>query len=239
MASTALRTLLISPPSVASHPARLESLHAAHDRAATDIQMLDRLALGLVSLPATTYDRILILSDADDSRAESRRLIDRAVLGSLVKALRPGGRLESQDGSFASEKFAEEKREAILAGLVVDTTNSGASKPEASAAAVPLRRKREEASGSGKAVTMAAGTGAPGAPPVELNGGVTGSHINGSAAPSPAPAGVGFVDFSDDLDLPDENEDEDEELIDEDTLIDENDLARPIVQREHFPMATM
>lgn len=54
----------------------------------------------------------------------------------------------------------------------------------------------------------------------------------------PKPAGVGFVDFSDDLDEivtgedNYEDGDDDDDLIDEDTLLDEDDLARPINQRE-------
>lgn len=52
----------------------------------------------------------------------------------------------------------------------------------------------------------------------------------------PKPAGVGFVDFSDDLDEivtgedNYEDGDDDDDLIDEDTLLDEDDLARPINQ---------
>ena len=45
------------------------------------------------------------------------------------------------------------------------------------------------------------------------------------------PAGVGFVDFSDDFDVPDDDDDDDE-LIDEDELMTEEDLKRPIQQRE-------
>ena len=46
-----------------------------------------------------------------------------------------------------------------------------------------------------------------------------------------APAGAGFVDFSDDLGQPEA--DSDDELIDEDTLLDEEDLKRPIKIRKN------
>jgi hypothetical protein len=43
------------------------------------------------------------------------------------------------------------------------------------------------------------------------------------------PAGVGFVDFSDDFGDPMiTGEDEDDELIDEDTLLTEEDMKRPV-----------
>jgi hypothetical protein len=45
------------------------------------------------------------------------------------------------------------------------------------------------------------------------------------------PAGVGFVDFSDDLDDPIITG-EDDDLIDEDDLITEEDMARPVIQRK-------
>jgi anamorsin len=220
------RVLLLSPPSVAAHPERLEAVRAAHDRAHTDIQMLDRLALGLVSLPPATYDVVLLLSDADNTRGQSQKLLDRAVLARVVEAIRPGGKLTNQDGTFASEQHPDERREAILAGLAVEDANrgTGAVKPETTAAAVPLRRKRDKAEGGAAAVTSSAGTGAPGTAPVGFSRGGYAAQKEASATP----AGVGFVDFSDDLDLP---EDSDEELIDEDALIDESDLTRPIIQR--------
>jgi hypothetical protein len=53
---------------------------------------------------------------------------------------------------------------------------------------------------------------------------------NGAVAPAvavPAPVGVGFVDFSDDLDL---DAEDDEDVIDEETLLTEEDMLRPIQQ---------
>ncbi|MCJ1255602.1 electron carrier [Lignoscripta atroalba] len=217
------RTLLLSPPSLSSHPEKLNSIIEAHDRNATDIQMLDRLSLSLVSLPESTYDVILILTDADNTRTESQRLIGRDILKEVVKALKPGGRLRSQDGAFASTE-SEERREAILAGLVVATDNKdGVTKPNYDATqSVPLRFGKKKSEGSAAASTIPAGTGV-----VSLN--LNGKRKNGPPGPT-QPSGVGFVDFSDDFDAPIEEENSDDELIDEDTLLDDSDLARPIIQ---------
>ena len=218
--SPTLRTLLLSPPSLSSHPSALNNILEAHDRSATDIQMLDRLSLSLVTLPDSTYDVILILTDADNTRSESTRLLSREIFESIVKALKPGGRLKSQDGSFAASVNGEERREAILAGLLVQGTNDVVKPNYEATESIPLRFGGKNSEGGGVSTTSAMGTGA-----VSLN-------INGKRANVPPetkqPAGVGFVDFSDDLDEP---IDDDEDLIDEDTLLDEEDLARPIVQR--------
>src|SRR6201996_1143408 len=85
------RTLLLSPPSLSSHQEKLTAVMEIHDRAHTDLQMLDRLALGLVSLPQSTYDVIIVLCDADGSRRESQNLLNRDLMALLVKALNNGG----------------------------------------------------------------------------------------------------------------------------------------------------
>lgn len=216
------RTLLLSPPSLSSHPERLNNVLAAHDRGATDIQMLDRLALSLVSLPEATYDIILILTDADESRTESRHLLSKDLFGQISKSLKPGGKLRSQDGKFTTND-EQERREAILAGLVVQDQDMV--KPRyASDESVPLRIGRMKGQNGPAATTSALGTGA-----VSLN--LTGKRKNGPQQPS-RPAGVGFVDFSDDLGDP-EIDGSDDELIDEDTLLDEEDKRVDLVQRIH------
>lgn len=213
------RSLLLSPPSLSSHPDKLNNVLAAHDRNATDIQMLDRLSLSLVSLPEATYDIILVLADADNTRIESKKLLSRDVLLRIVQSMKPGGRLQSQDGKFATDD-AEERREAIFAGLLVEGDDMV--KPDHTATqSVPLRLGKNKSNG-GAATTSAAGTGA-----VSLN--LNGKRENGPPAPT-QPAGVGFVDFSDDLGTPEVDDDDD--LIDEDTLLDDDDLKRPVVQRK-------
>ena len=181
--------------------------------------MLDRLSLSLVSLPEATYDIILVLSGADDTRTESNKLLNRDVLSRIVRSLKPGGRLKSQDGKFATDD-TEERREAIFAGLLVE--GDGMVKPDDTATqSVPLRLGKNKSNG-GTATTSAAGTGA-----VSLN--LNAKRRNGPPA-SMQPAGVGYVNFSDDFGAP-EVDDEDD-LIDEDTLLDEEDLKRPVVQRK-------
>ena len=217
------RTLLLSPPSLSSHPERLEEIRAAHDRDATDIQMLDRLSMNLVSLPAETYDIILILTDADNSRRESQALLSSQLLSTLVKSLKAAGHLASQDNAFAATEDSTERREAIFAGLIVQ--DGKMVKPDyASTAAVPLRLGKKNTT----ATTSPAGTGA-----VSLN--LTGKRKNGPPDAT-QPAGVGFVDFSDDFNAPVEEEYDDDDLIDEDTLLSDEDLARPIVQRKPSPL---
>lgn len=195
------RTLLLAPPSLSSHPERLENVLEAHDRASTDIQMLDRLSLSLVTLPPSAYETIILLTDADNTRLESRRLLHRDTLAIIVAALKAGGTLRSQDGTYASTDNPDELLEATLSGLV--QAPNGVTKPDyGGMQSVPLRRGENRAQ--------------------------AGAGINKVSA---QPAGVGFVDFSDDFDTPEEGN-SDDELIDENTLLDESDLNRPIIQRK-------
>jgi len=207
--TTSQRTLLLAPPSLAAHEERVSALFSTFNRSTTDLHMLDRLAAGLVSLPAATYDLILVLTDVDGSRrAEAAALLaGRDVWARLVPAIKAGGALRSEDGTFRTA--APEAREAVLAGLVAGA--EGFTKPEyAEEEVVPLRfglKKKGIANG---------GVAAPVPAPAVQN-----------IQPA-APTGVGFVDFSDDLDL--DAEEDDDALIDEDTLLTEEDLKRPIPQ---------
>jgi len=217
--STSQRTLLLAPPSIASHEEKLHGVLSTHDRSTTDLQMLDRLSAGLVQLPDSTYDLILILTDADGTRKESSQLLVRGVVGRIAQALKAGGKLQAQDGTLGQASPSNEQTEAILVGLVAE---SGAMvKPDNSASdAVPLRLRRkpkvEAVSSAGPAVVPAA---------LPVNGKRKSVDIS-----SNKPAGVGFVDFSDDFGEPviTGEDSDDDELIDEDTLLTEEDLKRPV-----------
>lgn len=218
VASSAQRTLLLAPPSISAHPELLEQLAAAHDRSHTDIQMLDRLAHGLVALPRETYDIVLLLTDADGARTESRHIVDRNIMLKLVGALKAGGRLKSQDGMLGTVD-GPEKTEAILAGLIVDGgADGGLVKPNTSVSqAVPLRLGKKSTANGVHAT----------------NGTTTTNGKRKDIEPELSqPVGVGFVDFGDDFDVPIITG-EDDELINEDDLLTEEDLARPIILREY------
>lgn len=214
------RSLLLSPPSLSSHPEKLNKILAAYDRAYTDIQMLDRLSLSLVSLPDSTYDNILILLDADGTRRESEKLLNRDVFCHIAKALKPNGRLKSQDGTFALTDTVE-RREAIFAGLLIDKNEMAKPGHEATQS-VPLRFGKTQGEHGATASSQTASTTDL---PLNKNGKRT-SELSDATPLS----GVDFVEFGDDLDDAIEESDN-EELIDEDTLLNDEDLTRPIIQR--------
>ncbi|EMR64539.1 putative anamorsin family protein [Eutypa lata UCREL1] len=178
--------------------------------------MLDRLSAGLVNLPDATYDLILVLTDADGTRAESTLLLNRDVFTKIVPSLKIGGKIQAQDGSLTYATQTPDAREALLAGL--SPGSDGFTKPDDGAGdAVPLKLgfgKNKKKSTAGPAISN-----------------VTVHQANGKDAslnmvpPAVKPAGVGFVDFSDDFGIP---EDEDDDLIDEDTLLTEEDLNKPL-----------
>lgn len=205
--------------------------------------MLDRLSLSLVTLPESAYSAVLILSDADGSRTESQSLLqaNRMLLAQIIRALIPGGCLRSQDGLFPLPGSLEMK-EAVLAGLVVsrreggsEGTGSGMTKPNHEASqAVPLRlgpKKINASNGVSNGIV---------APQTKITDKVSlnrsPKRVNGATKSHPQMlTGVGFVDFSDDLDdTPVEqaaDSGSDDELIDEDTLLSDVDLSRPSAPR--------
>merc|ERR1712070_857796 len=210
--SSAQRTLLLAPPSVASHPDALTKVAEAYDRSATDIQMLDRLAMGLVALPSATYDVVLLLTDVDGSRTESGRILDRQVMEKLVQALKVGGRLRSQDGNLGSAQ-SKEQTEAILAGLVAGD-GEGLVKPDTTSGA--------------QTVTLSFGNSAKRKSEDISNG------VNGNGAVQAAPAGVGYDDGTtnddnDDIEIPDDEELQQAGQIDPDTMLTEEDRQKPII----------
>ncbi|CRK47915.1 hypothetical protein BN1723_016813 [Verticillium longisporum] len=213
------RSLLLAPPSVASHPSALAAVLASHPRATTDLQMLDRLSAGLITLPEATYDLILILSDADGSRAESTPLLlnNRALFGQVAEALRPGGQLRAQEGGSAGALTEVQAltREAVLSGLVADASGALA-KPDygdaGESVSLGLKFRKNKKSDAGPAV---------GAATVSLGGKPT--TVSMAPPVQSTPAGVGFVNLDDDF-----GDDDDDDLIDEDTLLTEEDLMRPV-----------
>ncbi|MCJ1379103.1 electron carrier [Xylographa soralifera] len=238
--ATLPRTLLLAPPSISSRPEKLNLILEAHNRQTTDIQMLDRLSLSLVQLPPSTYTTIILLTDADNTRSQSRSLLNGGVLARLIAALRPGGTIRSQDGTFASQAEAAERQEAILAGLIV--SSDGVTKPDYdTTASVPLRLGKNKLLNGNTTTTNGHSIPSDSAPTNGLASstspagtGVVSLNLNGKRANGPS--GVGFVDFSDDFDAPvEEEENSDDELIDEDTLLEESDFIRPVIQRMFPP----
>ncbi|KAJ6779441.1 hypothetical protein PWT90_05420 [Aphanocladium album] len=204
------RALLLAPPSLASHASALANVLTQYDRSITDLQMLDRLSAGLVKLPSAQYDLILVLSDAAATLTESLGLLDRAVVGAVAESLRPKGQLRAENASENLETTALAK-EAVLAGLV-GSGAGGFSKPDygENDGAVSLKLGFRKKKTDGPA--PAAQAPAPAVGSTTING-----RTNGAAKPA-VPAGVGF-DFGDDLD---------DDIIDEETLMTEEDLKRPI-----------
>ncbi|KAL5120488.1 electron carrier [Pleosporales sp. CAS-2024a] len=211
---SAPRTLLLCPPSLSSHPEALNKIYEVHDRSATDVQMLDRIAAGLVQLPAATYHVVLLLTDADGTTRESHKLLARHVAAQVASSLKVGGVLKAQHGKLDGSA----KTEAILAGLIESPDGMVKAEPVESVS-IPLKfgnKKTNGANGTNGAVNP------DGSFPLNLNG--------KRSQPEPVkPTGVGFVDFSDDLDDPIVTG-EDDDLIDEDDLITEDDMARPVIQ---------
>lgn len=213
------RTLLLAPPSIA---AQGTSALPTFDRDTTDLQMLDRLHAGLVTLPAATYDLVLLLTGDDGARhAEASGLLSRGVFASLVDAMKSGASLRTQDARF----HPAESREAVLAGLV--EKDGGYEKVEEEEVVVPLRfgKKKNNAApvdGSNANGDVHSSAG-PAVAKVTIDVAGKPETLN-MVPPAVNPvAGVGF-DFGDDLD-------DDDELIDEDELMTEEDLNRPVQMR--------
>jgi hypothetical protein len=215
------RTLLLCPPSLSSHPEALNKIYEIHDRSTADLQMLDRIAAGLVHLPAATYDVVLLLTDANGTTRESHKLLARDVASAVASALKVGGILKGQDGVLDGAA----KTEAILAGLS-ESPDGMVKEEQVESVSIPLKFGKKKTNGT----NGTNGTVNPdGSVPLNLNG------KRNQPQPEPVkPAGVGFVDFSDDFDDPIITG-EDDDLIDEDDLITEEDMARPVIQRKNHP----
>jgi hypothetical protein len=233
---TQQRTLLLAPPSLSAHPEALNSLLAAHDRNATDIQMLDRLALGLVSLPASTYDSILLLTDIDGARSQN---LSRAVVERLAVSLKPEGRLSAQSGGLQGVEITE----GVLAGLVADAQGGGLVKPQAAAAqTVKLsfgRKNKDKANAAAVPANVVEAINTAKRKSVDIS-------TNGPVKMTPA--GVGFVELGDefgmdydedeDMEIPSNEELERAERIDPDSLLTEEDRMKPLNIRTSYQSLT-
>jgi hypothetical protein len=231
--TTTQRTLLLAPPQLSAHPEALTNILAAHDRNATDIQMLDRLALGLVSLPAQTYDVVMVLTDADGARSTS---LDRAVVEKLVSSLKVDGRLTAQNGSLAAQEITE----GVLSGLVADA-NGGLRKPQAAAeqtVKLSFGRKNKKADAAAVPANATEAINTAKRKSVDISTGSGG----GSGPAKATPAGVGFVELGDefgndydedeDMEIPSNEELARAERIDPDSLLTEEDRLKPLNIRE-------
>lgn len=232
------RTLLLAPPSVASHPESLSRVAEAYDRNATDIQMLDRLALGLVSLPTSTYDVVLVLADVSQGQQEPERTaLNRDIMERIAQSLKPGGRLKSQSGA---QLEAAEQTEAILAGLVQGEEGEDMMKPAAAASQtvkLSFGRKKKTADAAAVPANNIEAANTAKRKSVDIS-----TSLNGDdAAPAvkPTPMGVGFIENVDDLDseedefdFPTDEQLQNAERIDPDTLLTEEDRLKPLVIRK-------
>ncbi|KAK2873661.1 electron carrier [Arthroderma sp. PD_2] len=204
--SDAPRVLLLSPPSLSSNPDKLAELLNHYDKNTRDLQMIDRLAAGLVSLPESTYNLVLLLTDVDGTSMESERLVGRDTVQQIARTLQPGGILRYQDGSSATIKEPA-RTEAILCGLMVDDKGELV-KPayEEQSVSLPFSinrvRKPKRDTDANKLEQQ---------PTTSKNNIVTLSIGTDDVFNSPG-------------------DDDDDELIDEDELINEDELERPIIQ---------
>ncbi|QKX59421.1 uncharacterized protein TRUGW13939_06555 [Talaromyces rugulosus] len=179
------RSLLLAPPSIAAHEETLRAVFTTFDRSTTDLQMLDRLSAGFVSLPASTYDLVLVLTNADGSyRSEALQLLSRDVFTALLPSMKAGAKLQLQSGLLDEN----DAREAILAGLVLK--DGAFEKPAYEGGSVPLRFGKKK----NKAATPSNGTAVKRNVVVQISN--------------------------------------DDELIDEDGLLSEDDMKRPVQQPE-------
>jgi hypothetical protein len=194
----AKRTLILCPPTVSSNPEVLQNALATVNRDSTDVQMLDRLALNLATLPDGIYSTVLLLSDPSTNAPTN---LEKSLLEKVLAAMAPGGRWRSQ----GDKEWAADRLKFLTTGFLVEESAEGEGvvvvKPDfggQKSMTLNLRKRQ------GGAVSVVKPVVAPKPTPKPVTGN-----------------GVGFVDFGDDLE-------EDDELIDEDELMADENLATPV-----------
>ncbi|KAI3327813.1 DUF689-domain-containing protein [Xylariaceae sp. AK1471] len=187
------RTLLLAPPSIASHEDTLRNIYTTFDRATSDLTMLDRLSSGLVALPPATYDLVVVLTDAAGARRdEAVQLLTRRIYDAVVGSMKAGAVLRAHEGPSLPEA------EAILAGLVSKGDGTFEKAEEEAPVLLRLGGKKKN--------------------------GVLNRHSNGNGNGSVPIVKKPTISL-----LPDDDLDgfgDDDELIDEDTLLTEEDINR-------------
>ncbi|KAI0799953.1 DUF689-domain-containing protein [Xylaria sp. FL0064] len=196
--SPAQRTLLLAPPSIASHEETLHNVYTTFDRATSDLTMLDRLSSGLVALPPATYDLVVVLTDAAGARyQEAVQILNRRVYDAVAGSMKPGAILRQQEGPSLPES------EAILAGLVL--RGNGTFEKAEEEAPVLLRLGGKKKNG--------------------VNGHNSSSISNGNGS-VPIAKKQPAISLLPDDDL--DGDGDEDELIDEDTLLTEEDINQKI-----------
>lgn len=167
-----------------------------------ELQMIDRLARGLVSLPESAYDTIFLLAGADDAFSEATQLLDRGTLLVVHQALRPGAKLQFQKGKSTQEPTPAFRSGAILAGFVFGDNGEFIKPDSMTQKAVPLKFRAKTIKST------------------EIH-----FPVDGINRVTPR----NMKDVSTDISI--DINGHDDELIDEDTLLDNDDMERPIIQR--------
>ncbi|KAI0435603.1 cytokine-induced anti-apoptosis inhibitor 1, Fe-S biogenesis-domain-containing protein [Xylaria telfairii] len=196
---TAQRTLLLAPPSIASHEDALRDVYTTFNRSTSDLTMLDRLSSSLVSLPTATYDLVVVLTgEAGAWRSEATQILTRRVYDAVAGSMKPGAILRAQGGPSLPEA------EAILAGLVSNGDGTFVKAVEEAPVLLRLGGKKK------------------------TNGVATNGHSsngNGGVALTKTQPVISLLP---DDDLDGFGNDDDDELIDEDTLLTEQDINMKI-----------
>jgi hypothetical protein len=151
------RTLLLAPASVAGQEAALKDIFSTYNRSTSDLQMLDRLASGLVNLPESTYDLVVVLTDARGvRRSEALQWLTRTVYDLLATSMKNGAILEAQDGPLPVA-------EPTLAGLI-QRKDGQFEKVEETTIKLNFGAKKKKNTGNG-----VAGAGGNGVVQIDLN----------------------------------------------------------------------